>query len=142
MTKYRFKTEEEFKRDSQWDYIHNVPSGWNSSRKMNEYIGQDIDDDYNVRIECKLSFTNGRWTFSSKACILNSIELSEEETTEILKQIKNNSLITKRKMKSTATKSVKKNPVGDKFVFMDKTVSILNVGFSTRKNVILYGPGE
>jgi hypothetical protein len=141
MTKYRFKTEEEFKRDSQWDYIHNVPSNWNMSGKMNEYIGQDIDDDYNVRIECKLSFTDSIWSFSSEACILNSIELSEEETTEILKQIKNNSLITKRKMKSTATKSVKKNPVGDNFVFMDKTVSILNVGFSTRKNVILYGPG-
>ena len=141
MTKYRFKTEEEFKKDSQWDYIHNVPSNWNMSRKMNEYIGQDIDDDYNVRIECKLSFTDSIWSFSSEACILNSIELSEEETTEILKQIKNNSLITKRKMKSTATKSVKKNPVGDNFVFMDKTVSILNVGFSTRKNVILYGPG-
>jgi hypothetical protein len=141
MTKYRFKTEEEFKRDSQWDYIHNVPSNWNMSGKMNEYIGQDIDDKYNVRIECKLSFTDSIWSFSSEACILNSIELSEEETTEILKQIKNNSLITKRKMKSTATKSVKKNPVGDNFVFMDKTVSILNVGFSTRKNVILYGPG-
>jgi hypothetical protein len=140
MTKYRFKTEEEFKKDSQWDYIHNVPSNWNMSRKMNEYIGQDIDDKYNVRIECKLSFTDNIWSFSSEACILNSIELSEEETTEILKQIKNNSLITKRKMKS-ATKSVKKNPVGDNFVFMDKTVSILNVGFSTRKNVILYGPG-
>lgn len=28
-----------------------------------------------------------------------------------------------------------------KFVFMDKTINILNVGLSTNKNVILYGPG-
>ena len=39
------------------------------------------------------------------------------------------------------TKNAVKNPVAEKFVFMDKTVSILNVGFSTAKNVILYGPG-
>lgn len=29
-----------------------------------------------------------------------------------------------------------------KFVFMDKTVNILNVGYQTGKNVVLYGPGE
>jgi hypothetical protein len=40
------------------------------------------------------------------------------------------------------TKNAVKNPVAEKFVFMDKTVSVLNVGFSTAKNVILYGPGE
>jgi len=46
-------------------------------------------------------------------------------------------------MKKAETKAtVKRNPVGDKFVFMDKTVNVLNVGFSTGKNVILYGPGE
>jgi MoxR-like ATPase len=59
---------------------------------------------------------------------------------EILKQVKNNSLITK-KMNKVEKKSVKRNPVAEKFVFMDKTVNILNVGFSTRKNVVLYGPG-
>jgi len=42
---------------------------------------------------------------------------------------------------ATKTKNAVKNPVAEKFVFMDKTVSILNVGFSTAKNVILYGPG-
>jgi hypothetical protein len=39
------------------------------------------------------------------------------------------------------TKNAVKNPVAEKFVFMDKTVSILNVGFQTSKNVILHGPG-
>jgi len=42
---------------------------------------------------------------------------------------------------ATKTKKVVKNPVAEKFVFMDKTVSILNVGFQTSKNVILHGPG-
>jgi hypothetical protein len=35
----------------------------------------------------------------------------------------------------------RKTTIGEKFVFMDKTMSILNVGMSTNKNVVLYGPG-
>jgi hypothetical protein len=109
---------------------------------MNHFMGQDVPDKLNRQIELGQDFNYDNWTFRANQCILNSIELSEEETTEILKQV-NKSLITKRKMSTkTSTKSVKKNPVGDKFVFMDKTVNILNVGFSTSKNVILYGPGE
>ena len=43
-------------------------------------------------------------------------------------------------MKKASTKPA--NAVAEKFVFMDKTVNILNVGYSTSKNVVLYGPGE
>ena len=28
------------------------------------------------------------------------------------------------------------------FVFMEKTAQILNIGFQTEKNIVLYGPGE
>lgn len=35
----------------------------------------------------------------------------------------------------------RKTTIGEKFVFMDKTMSILNVGMATNKNVVLYGPG-
>ena len=35
----------------------------------------------------------------------------------------------------------RKTTINEKFVFMDKTMSILNVGMSTNKNVVLYGPG-
>lgn len=35
-----------------------------------------------------------------------------------------------------------KNSLLDKFVFMDKTIQILDVGIKTQKNVVLYGPGE
>jgi hypothetical protein len=145
MTKYRFKTQEEFKKSGDWmqqTLSYYGPSNWNEMGEMDKYYGQDIPDTFIKQIESKESFNYDDWTFRAIDCIANSIELSEEETQEILKQVKNNnSLITERKMKKATTKSVKKNPVGDKFVFMDKTVNILNVGFSTCKNVILYGPG-
>jgi hypothetical protein len=143
MTKYRFKTKEEFKKSGDWvrySAAYSGPSYWNDKGNMDKFYGQDVPDEFNEQIEAETEFSYDNWSFRAEECILNSIELSEEETQEILKQV-NKSLITERKMKSTATKSVKKNPVGDKFVFMDKTVNILNVGFSTCKNVILYGPG-
>ncbi len=139
MTKYRFKTEEEFRADNQWN-DQGYPPGWNNRGGMNRFIGTDIPDMHIEAIEKNNTFTmTGLWKFEASNCILNSTELSEEETKEILNQV-NKSLITKT-MKNTETKSVKKNPVGDKFVFMDKTVNILNVGYSTSKNVVLYGPG-
>lgn len=140
MTKYRFKTREEFEADGLWSSFYNVPKHWNESHEMDDFIEQDIPDKFIRQIEGGYDFNHGDWTFRANQCILNSIELSEEQVTEILKQV-NNSLITEKKMKNAETKSVKRNPVGDKFVFMDKTVNILNVGFSTSKNVILYGPG-
>jgi hypothetical protein len=141
MTKYRFKTREEFIDDGLWNEEDDCPNYWNEHGDMNHFMGQDIPDKFIRQIEGGYDFNHDDWTFRSNQCILNSIELTEEETQEILKQVKNNSLITERKMKKATTKSVKKNPVGDKFVFMDKTVNILNVGYSTCKNVILYGPG-
>jgi hypothetical protein len=45
-------------------------------------------------------------------------------------------------MATQVKKSAKANRVAEKFVFMDKTVNVLNVGFQTGKNVVLYGPGE
>jgi hypothetical protein len=141
MTKYRFKTQEEFEDVDLWNEDYDCPYFWNEEGDMNHFMGQDIPDKFIKQIEAGHDLNHDDWTFRANQCILNSIELSEEETKEILNQVKNNnSLITKEKMK-TKTKSVKKNPVGDKFVFMDKTVNILNVGYSTGKNVVLFGPG-
>ena len=39
MTKYRFKTKEEFIRDGLWDEKDNCPYYWNSDGEMNEYLG-------------------------------------------------------------------------------------------------------
>lgn len=37
---------------------------------------------------------------------------------------------------------VGKKSLKERFVFMDKTINILEVGFQTNHNVILFGPGE
>jgi hypothetical protein len=142
MTKYRFKTKEEFEADDLWNEDYDCPHFWNEEGEMNHFLGQDIPDQFIKQIEAGHDLNHDDWTFRANQCIINSIELSEEETTEILKQVK--SLITKKKMETKAVKRTKRvtSPVAEKFVFMDKTVNILNVGYSTCKNVILYGPGE
>jgi hypothetical protein len=33
-------------------------------------------------------------------------------------------------------------PATQEFVFMEKTEQVLKIGFSTEKNIVLYGPGE
>jgi len=40
---YRFKTEEEFKRDKQW--VNDHPLSWNSRQQMNELMGKQINTD-------------------------------------------------------------------------------------------------
>ena len=146
MSKYRFKTKEEFEADGLWiDYGSSYTAqSWEEEGAMNKYLGQEIPDQYIKQIERGDEFYMDDWTFQAIDCILNyTEEEQEEQLKQILEQVKqSNSLITEKKMK-TAQKTVKKeaNPVADKFVFMDKTVNILNVGFITGKNVVLFGPG-
>jgi MoxR domain in the MoxR-vWA-beta-propeller ternary systems len=143
MSKYRFKTLEEFKEDSQWvdeSYVvplRGYPEGWANGGEMNKYIGQDVPDEYNSIMESNQELRISGWVFSPDDYVLNE----PIDITEVLEQVKQlNSLKTKEKM-ATKTKNAVKSTVAEKFVFMDKTVSILNVGFSTAKNVVLYGPG-
>jgi hypothetical protein len=146
MKKYRFKTKEEFIDDNLWleDYYsssHNgYPNGWCEEGRMNKYLGQEIPIKFNKLIEKNNDFHMNSWTFRSEFDVTELIEpeISIEEALEQVKQL--NSLKTKKKM-ATKTKNAVKSTVAEKFVFMDKTVSILNVGFSTTKNVVLYGPG-
>ena len=99
MSKYRFKTKQEFEADGLWDSWQNVPKRWNEEHKMDHFMEQDIPDQYNKQIELGQDFNYSDWTFTANQCILNSVELTEEETKEILNQVKNNnSLITKTKM--------------------------------------------
>ena len=145
MSKYRFKKPEEFKADGNWiehNFEYSGPENWNDEGQMEKYHGQDIPDKFNTVIERGISFDIDNWTFQAEDCII--AELSEEEQTEILEQIKN-SLKPKKEMGksvNTEKEAVKRNPVAEKFVFMDKTINILNVGFMTGKNVVLFGPGE
>jgi hypothetical protein len=144
MKKYRFKTKEQFQDDDRWvnnswaSSLRGHPSGWAEDGAMNKYLGQELPDKYNIYIEKNISFRMDNWHFEPDD-VIEEPEVNIEETLEQVKQL--NSLTTKKTMAKTAKTTVKKNPVAEKFVFMDKTVSILNVGFSTAKNVILYGPG-
>jgi hypothetical protein len=146
MSKYRFKTKEEFEKSGQWTYDSyssshgGYPSNWAESGDMNKYLGMNVLDTFNQNIERERPFDMHGWTFEPDECILKEEEVVDiTEVIEQVKQLNKNSLTTKKTMKTT--KNAVKNPVAEKFVFMDKTVSVLNVGFSTAKNVILYGPG-
>ena len=144
MKKYRFKTKEQFQDDDCWvndlwaGPLRGYPNGWSDCGEMNKYLGQEVPDQYHKYIEQQVSFRMDNWHFEPDD-VIEEPEVNIEETLEQVKQL--NSLKTKKTMVKTAKTTAKKNPVAEKFVFMDKTVSILNVGFSTAKNVILYGPG-
>ena len=148
MTKYRFKTEEEFKAGSnEWDYEFNCPYRWNENGKMNKYFGTNINDEHIDEIEQRSEevFNIGDWYFNYWNFILNEIvvDLSIEEILEQIETNNQNSLIKKEKM-SNSVKVTKKNvteKATNKFVFMDKTVQILEIGYQTCKNLVLYGPG-
>jgi hypothetical protein len=148
MKKYRFKTKEEFIDDDLWledsySSSHDgYPQEWCEEGGMNKYLGEEIPSKFNKHIEQGHSFDMSGWTFRiDDVTEVIEPEISIEEALNQVKQLNQNSLKTKKAM-ATKTKNAVKNPVAEKFVFMDKTVSILNVGFSTAKNVILYGPGE
>lgn len=136
MTKYRFKTEEEFKAEGLWESSGN-PQKWEDRGAMNYQLGQPIDDKHVKAIEKAGVFRCDKdWVYRECDCVLNTVEpqLSLEE---ILKQV---TPITKekKKMKRSTKNSVRS---AEKFVFMDKTSSILEIGYSTCKNIVLYGPG-
>jgi hypothetical protein len=146
MKKYRFKTKEEFLNDDLWledpySSSHDgYPQEWCEEGDMNGWLGEEIPTKFNKYIEKGHGFDMAGWSFRIDDVIEIESEINIEETLEQVKQLNKNSLKTKKEMGTT--KNAVKNPVAEKFVFMDKTVSILNVGFSTAKNVILYGPGE
>lgn len=146
MKKYRFKTKEEFISDDLWledsySSSHDgYPQEWCEEGGMNKYLGEEIPNKFSEMIEKGHGFDMAGWCFRIDDIIeITQPEISIDEALEQVKQLNKNSLTTKKAMKTT--KNAVKNPVAEKFVFMDKTVSILNVGFSTAKNVILYGPG-
>lgn len=140
MNKYRFKTEHEFKYDNRWNNYHNVPNEWASFGEMNKYMGKEVPHLYNKKIETCDSFIHETWTFQPEDCILiEEIILPIEEILEQIKLNNKNSLIKKEKQMKNLV-SVEERAT-DKFVFMDKTVQVLDIGFETRKNIVLYGPG-
>lgn len=136
MKKYRFKTEKEFKADGLWNSHDNCPYQWNNEREMNHYMGKEIDSEYNTYILENYSFIMDNWSFNSNNFIEIIEEISLEQTLEQIKP-----LITKTKKMKNLEKSVEVSTIAEKFVFMNKTVQILDIGIQTGKNVVLFGPG-
>jgi hypothetical protein len=141
MSKYRFRTKEEFKDIGKWDKRIDSPVGWNTNGDMNVVLGEDIDDEWIDIIENHMDNDNnfkieGYW-YHSHDFILNEPEMPIEQ---ILEQINlNKSLITKEKQMNNLENVTE--TATEKFVFMDKTDQVLNIGFNTCKNIVLYGPG-
>ena len=70
MTKYRFKTKEEFIRDGLWDEKYNCPNNWASDGEMNEYLGIDVPDECIVYCDKNEKFTYDGWLFQNTDYIL------------------------------------------------------------------------
>lgn len=74
MSRYRFKTEQEFKDEGRWDYIYECPYGWSPEKSMNKYLGKDVPKgvvrrglDRIVLYDCNTSST---WIFKRRDCVL------------------------------------------------------------------------
>lgn len=138
MSKYRFKTEEEFKRDGLWDDEHNSPTNWNDLGLMNKFLGEEIPEEHHKYIEAGRDFNYQDWTIGANECVIIEEPI---DLLNVLEQINQNSLITKKKKTMKKAAKITVENTTEKFVFMDKTINILNVGLATSKNVVLYGPG-
>jgi hypothetical protein len=76
MSKYRFKTQDEFIRDGQWNDEYDCPVGWNESGDMNHYLGEDVPIYLYERCDVNEDFTMDSWYFEP-----NNYVLKEEDYT-------------------------------------------------------------
>lgn len=76
MSKYRFKTKEEFIRDGLWHHAYNVPINWNSEQAMNHYMGQDVPERFNEKCEYQKELEFDDWFFRSCDYVLKEEDLS------------------------------------------------------------------
>ena len=70
MSKYRFKTKEEFIRDGLWDEEDNCPDKWALDGEMNKYLGKDVPDEFNVQCDKNKSFEYDDWLFQNTDYVL------------------------------------------------------------------------
>lgn len=65
MSKYRFKTKEEFIRDGLWNDKYNCPDEWAWEGQMNKYLGIDVPDEFNLQCDENESFEYNDWYFQN-----------------------------------------------------------------------------
>src|SRR5690625_687947 len=70
MSKYRFKTKDEFIRDDLWDYEYNVPLGWASSGHMNSFLVSDVPKELNKECDEGGTLDIKGWFFSPEDYVL------------------------------------------------------------------------
>ena len=70
MSKYRFKTKEEFIRDGLWNEKNNCPHNWCHDGDMNEYLGIDVPDECIVYCDKNEEFKYDGWHFKSNEYVL------------------------------------------------------------------------
>jgi hypothetical protein len=68
--KYRFKTQDEFIRDGQWDDDNHCPEGWAQNNQMNHYLGQDVPEGANENCDLREGFEDDGWWFEPTNYIL------------------------------------------------------------------------
>lgn len=70
MSKYRFKTREEFIRDGLWNDKYNCPDDWAWKGQMNKYLGIDIPNEFNMQCDENESFEYNDWYFGGQDYVL------------------------------------------------------------------------
>ena len=70
MSKYRFKTKEEFIRDGLWNDKYNCPDEWAWEGQMNKYLGIDVPEKFNMDCDEKKDFKHDGWHFNKVDYIL------------------------------------------------------------------------
>lgn len=86
MNKYRFKTQEEFIRDGQWEDEYDCPKGWSLSGEMNHYLGQDVPEGANESCNLGEGFNDDGWYFESTNYVLKE----EDYTGKYIKALVDN----------------------------------------------------
>src|SRR5690625_3903331 len=70
MSKYRFKTKQEFIRDGYWIDEFNAPENWNEDGGMNHFLGEDIPKEMNEKCDVGSDLNIDGWFFSPEDYIL------------------------------------------------------------------------
>lgn len=70
MSKYRFKTKDEFIRDGLWDDEYNIPVGWSVDGLMNHFLGEDVPKEMNEKCDGGSDLVIDGWFFTSNDYIL------------------------------------------------------------------------